>query len=92
METTWLAGANLVGCLPDDLIESDYLGAVQYLVELVEAFWTDDAEADPHGADEHWLDLHTTLHTLLTDPKPFVHHVQRGNATWAFFIDPVQPE
>lgn len=88
----WLAGANLAGYLPDDLIETDYLGAVQYLVELVDGFWTDDSHDNEVAATERWLELHTTLHTLLTDPKPFQHTVQRGNATWVFFIDPVQPE
>jgi hypothetical protein len=91
-ETRWLAGHNLAGCLPDSIIETDFLGAVQYLVELVDDLWTADAHENAVAAQERWLELHTILHGLLSDPKPFLYTVQRRHATLVFFIDPVEDE
>lgn len=88
----WLAGYNLAGCLPDSTIETDYQGAVQYLVELVDDLWTDDSHDNAVAAETRWLELHTVLHGLLSDPKPFLHTVQRRHATLVFFIDPVEDE
>jgi len=91
-EPRWLAGHNLAGCLPDSTIETDYLGAVQYLVELVDELWNEDAHDNAVAATERWLNLHTILHASLSDPQPFAYTVQRRHATLVFFIEPVEDQ
>jgi len=92
MEQTWVAGFNLAGYLPDDTAEGPFEQAVAYLADAVDRFWDDDAEENAVAAEERWLECHTVIHQLPSDPKPFRYTVERGRATWQFWIDPAEPE